>query len=184
MKARSITPIARMLMVTVAGFAGYLSLPPEEPLNLDDDIVRAKAVRWKPNAIEPLREPIPCERDPFEEVLVVTETGEKTSGESEPSSLDRPLLATRSEAKSSLKMPSTSQIREAVSLDGIGTTASQSWGILNGRVHQLGDAISIPGWSHIAGTLTKINHDSVVISIGDQNHLVHTHNIPPDLTLQ
>lgn len=136
--------------VLVLGAALYLGWPPAEPMDLGENLVTAKSVRWKSSDLEPPRAP-EVVVDPFRAVLLVTEKPETAAA---VDTVVEPLG------------PSDEEIRSVMVLNGVAKSGGRSWAIVNGRVRLAGDLI--PSNSKIVPdcSLVSIHEDHVVVSCG------------------
>ncbi len=111
------------LPVVVLGCALYLGWPPAKPLDLGDDVIRARAVKWNPADLQ-FSNADPDVVDPFRQVLVVKEPVQPAAElhELEPTS-----------------GPSEQEIRDVVHLTGLAKIGGRTWAIVNGRARLAGD---------------------------------------------
>lgn len=110
--------------VIVLGAALYLGWPPAAPMDLGENLVQAKAVRWKSHDLDP-PSALGTIADPFRPVLVV---------KAEPAAVE--------EDSATVPLgPAVDEIRAAVKLSGIANSGGRAWAILNGRARLAGDMI-------------------------------------------
>ncbi len=133
--------------------AFYLGWPPEPPLDLGEDVVRAKAVRWKVTELDPPVLPSGLVRDPFEKVLVAEpQTGEgDAAGSADLAAADLPVG------------PSEDDVRTGLRLGGIAQTDGHRWAIINGRVCRAGESVAVAGIEGRFAIVQEILPNNVVV---------------------
>jgi hypothetical protein len=133
----------------VLGAALYLGWPPAAPLDLGENLVQAKAVRWKSRDLEPPTAPGTIV-DPFRPVLVVA---------AEPT----PVAAAAEDAVAAPPGPTVDELRAAVKLSGIANTGGRAWAILNGRPRLVGEVIKTDDKAVPNCKLVAIEKDHVLL---------------------
>lgn len=132
----------------------YLGWPPSKPLDLGDEVVRAKSVRWKASELEVPRLPRKANKDPFEKVLVaatpqlVASTGRVESVEPETP-----------------RGPTELDLQKGLKLAGIAQIDSHRWAIVNQRVCCVGDKIAVIGLSDASAELCEIHSDHIKVKL-------------------
>lgn len=140
----------------VLGIALYLGWAPAPPLDLGDDLVKVKAVRWKKADLGAPTSVAVGQRDPFAPVLEKPEpkqmgTTEKVSSKSNHQDvvLEPESTLTEKDLLMGLKMT------------GIATTDQRHWAIINGRIVSAGDMVPITGQREQTALITKVGADFV-----------------------
>ncbi len=116
------------LPLAVFGTALYLGWPPSSGLDLGDNVVKAKSVRWKPADLEAPK-PLADIVDPFRLVLVVDETKEVEPDTGKLVAVTRPVG------------PDPEKIKSGLELSGIARLGGKAWAIINGKPSLVGDRI-------------------------------------------
>ena len=132
--------------VLVLGAALYLGWPPSSPLDLGDDLVKAKSVRWNSSELDSPQS-LADVSDPFTPVLVLKE---------EPKAAVENVVVEPTG-------PSEAAIRAVVLLTGIANSGGRSWAILNGKASLVGDVVKTNEVTVPDCTLVAINADHVVV---------------------
>ncbi|MCA9138707.1 MAG: hypothetical protein KDB00_18175 [Planctomycetales bacterium] len=142
--------------IAVIAVALYLGWPPEAPMDLGDDLVRAKSVRWKVADLESPRSPPISNANPFEKVLVKpTASRQQNSDKATESEADKPLGPTEQDFQKGLK------------LGGIAQTDIHQWAIINRDVHRVGDQVPVIGMVDVYVTIRDIQDDHVTVAAGE-----------------
>lgn len=137
----------------VLTIALYLGWPPEAPMDLGEDVVRAKSVRWKVADLETPPLPAVISNDPFAAVLVQRPTDDASEGET-------------SDATPEDLGPTEEDLRSGLRLGGIAQTDHHRWAILNGSVCKLGDQVPVLGLDDVSATIREIASDHVTVVAG------------------
>lgn len=132
--------------VIVLGAALYLGWPPAAPMDLGENLVQAKAVRWKSQDLDPPTA-LGTIVDPFQPVLVVN---------AQPAAVEE-------DSAAAPLGPAVDEIRAAVKLSGIANTGGRAWAILNGRARLAGDMIKTNDKSVADCKLVAIAKDHVLV---------------------
>ncbi len=139
----------------VLAVALYLGWPPEAPMDLGEDVVRAKSVRWKVGDLETPPLPAMISKDPFAAVLVQQSSGD-------PSNPDKTSDSTPAEPLG----PTDEDLRNGLRLGGIAQTDHHRWAILNGSVCKPGDQVPVLGLVDVSATIRDIASDHVTVVSG------------------
>lgn len=136
----------------VLTIALYLGWPPETPLDLGEDVVRAKSVRWKVADLETPTLPAMISKDPFAAVLVQPPSADASEGDPSDATPDEPTG------------PTDEDLRNGLRLGGIARTDHHRWAIVNGSVCKPGDQVPVLGLVDVSATIREIaaNHVTVV----------------------
>ncbi|PAY15414.1 hypothetical protein CKO51_32035 [Rhodopirellula sp. SM50] len=137
----------------VLAIALYLGWPPEAPLDLGEDVVRAKSVRWKIADLQTPPLPAVISKDPFAAVLVQRPTDDASEAET-------------SDATPEDLGPTDEDLRSGLRLGGIAQTDHHRWAILNGSVCKLGDQVPVLGLDDVSATIREIASDHVTVVAG------------------
>lgn len=149
----------------VFGIALYLGWPPSEPMDLGDDVVRAKSVRWKPSDLESPQPNAGKVVDPFRPVLVE----------------EVPVQIVQAVVEDAPKAASAGLVRSQLFLTGIAQMGKQRWAIINGKTQSVGDELTVDGKSVF---VQSILDDHVIIRSGDQKvELKRSKSVAPIGTL-
>lgn len=144
----------------VLSIALYLGWAPSAPLDLGDDLVRAKAVRWKQTDLVSPHSIDIAGRNPFAPVL--------KKPEQHLAIADASMVATKND--SAVLEPiiglTENDLMIGLKLTGIAQTDQRHWAIINGRIVSAGDRISITGQRDKTALITKVTSD-VVIATAD-----------------
>ncbi|QDV42862.1 hypothetical protein Enr13x_27130 [Stieleria neptunia] len=140
---------------SVLAIALYLGWPPEAPLDLGEDVVRAKSVRWKVTDLETPSLPAVVGKDPFAAVLVQQPSDDPS----------RPDAATDSTPEAPVG-PTDEDLRNGLRLAGIAQTDDHRWAILNGSVCKLGDQVPVDGLVDVTATIREIASDHITVVSG------------------
>ncbi len=134
----------------VLGAALYFGWPPAEPLDLGEDVVRANAVRWRP---EDVAEPpvIKPAANPFAAVLFA---GAEMEVEPETGKL----VAATTHAG-----PAPEIIHAGLQLDGIAKMGNRFWAVLNGRPRLPGDMIFTSDANRYECEIVSVYPDRIVV---------------------
>ncbi|MDV6031267.1 MAG: hypothetical protein F9B45_14425 [Phycisphaera sp. RhM] len=135
----------------VLAIALYLGWPPEAPLDLGEDVVRAKSVRWKVADLETPPLPTVISKDPFAAVLVQRPSADASEADASGATPEEPLG------------PTDQDLRNGLRLGGIAQTDHHRWAILNGRVCKLGDQVPVLGLDNVSATIREIASDHVTV---------------------
>ncbi|MGB7344009.1 MAG: hypothetical protein WBD20_07335 [Pirellulaceae bacterium] len=135
----------------VLGTALYLGMPPAAPLDLGESPVRAAAVRWKADELEP---PVIARAavNPFGQVLVAT-----AEMEVEPDT-GKLVVATKPTG------PSPDAMKSGLTLTGIAGMGGRKWAIINGKPQLSGDSIKAIGPDRLICEVVSIHADHVVVA--------------------
>ncbi|TWU08190.1 hypothetical protein [Stieleria varia] len=128
----------------------YLGWPADRPMDLADNAVRAKTVRWKPDDLKPPVGIASQEKDPFQPVLVTAKPKPVSS---------RPDLV----VVDSIEYPSESLVRSELMLAGIAQIGGRRWAVINGKTRVVGDEIDVDGQNV---TVQSVAADHVVLGSG------------------
>ncbi|NND98739.1 MAG: hypothetical protein HKN47_15570 [Pirellulaceae bacterium] len=134
----------------VLGLALYLGWPPASPLDLGDDLVNAKAVRWKVSDIEPPPEPTDL-TDPFRAVLVADE-----SMEVEPET-GRLVESTKPAG------PDPNDIETGLRISGIASFGGKQWAVVNGKPRLPGDVVFTSDSKQLRCEIVSVSNDHLVV---------------------
>lgn len=129
----------------VLGSAIYFGMPPAEPLDLGEDIVRATSVRWDKDDLENPQLPT-IVTDPFREVIVANAQTEDVVDEPEVPSGPQP-----------------ADLQAGLTLDGFADTAGRRWAILNGRPRLVGDTVLTTGMAPYTCEIVAVEADRVLV---------------------
>ena len=140
--------------VAVIGAALYLGWPPSAPMDLGDDIVRAKSVRWKVTELDPPNLTIHTAPDPFAAVLVDATSNQPVMPQGKPQQV-------RNESWG----PTENDLRKGLSLSGIARTDSYRWAVVNRRVCRPGDTVPVIGLVDVEATIEQIHHDKITVAV-------------------
>ena len=135
------------LPVVVLGFAFYLGWPPAQPLDLGDDVVRARTVKWNPADLE-VSNADPGVVDPFRKVLVVKEPVQPADELPDPEQTSG---------------PSEQQIRDVIQLTGLANIGGRTWAIVNGRARLAGDTIRTGDQEVRTCKVVSVHKDHIVV---------------------
>lgn len=145
----------------VLGIALYLGWAPAAPLDLGEDIVRAKSVRWKGTDLVSPTTVAGSQRDPFEPVLVkaVKQTDEL------PTTVDG------ADASETVMLPVTglteNDLLIGLKVSGIAAANQYRWAIVNGRAVSAGDTVPITGQREKTALITEVLSDVVIATADD-----------------
>ncbi|QEG01800.1 hypothetical protein Mal15_58810 [Stieleria maiorica] len=139
----------------VIAIALYLGWPPPAPLDLGEDVVRAKSVRWKISDLQSPSLPTVIGKDPFAAVLVEPTSGDPATTAKTPESVpDEPTG------------PTPADLHVGLRLGGIAQTDHHRWAIINGRVCKIGDQLPVIGFTDLSATVRDIAADHVTVVAG------------------
>lgn len=142
--------------VVVIAIALYLGWPPTPPMDLGDDVVRAKSVRWKVTDLTPPVLPTAITGDPFAEVLV--DSKDQDSGK---------VAAAKEQEAAVLAGPTEHDLQQGLRLAGIAQTDHQRWAIINNRVCRRGDRLAVIGLDGVFAEIREIGVDQVSVAAGN-----------------
>lgn len=131
--------------IAVLGAALYLGWPPSRPMDLGENVVRAKSVRWKVSDLATPDSPV-LSRDPFNDQT------EKPTNE---------VVVVAS------KGPSEVQVLATVQLNGIMRLGGNISAVVNGKAYRVGETIEIGDDAVDRCTLVAINERSVVVQCNE-----------------
>lgn len=134
--------------ILVFGAALYLGWPPAESVDYGSDVVKAKAVRWKPADLEPPKI-ITTVKNPFEAVLVASDELEV---EPETGKL---VVSTKPAG------PPADAIQQGLAIDGIAVMGSSRWAVINGRPQIVGDVVNTTDSDRFACEIIDIQSDHI-----------------------
>ena len=136
--------------VAVLGIALYLGWPETPSADYGDNLVRAKAVRWRP---KDLTDPpqIASTVDPFREVLVTTE---ETVVEPETGKLVAPTKPAG---------PPQSELESGLRIDGIAYMGGRHWAVINGRPRLPGDEVRTADANRYPCEILSVEREQVVV---------------------
>ena len=143
--------------LAVIGIALYLGWPPTQPLDLGEDLVRAKAVRWKASDLDPPQISQVTLSDPFA-------ASNSSALSAAPNDQVKGLVEPSQEAP---RGPTEDDLMIGLKLGGIAHTGDRPWAIINGRVCRSGDSVDIVGLVDAKALIRQINADSVVVQFQD-----------------
>ncbi|WP_182870838.1 hypothetical protein [Stieleria mannarensis] len=139
----------------VIAIALHLGWPPSAPLDLGEDVVRAKSVRWKVSDLQSPSRPAAINKDPFAAVLVETSAADsETHATTDESVPDEPIG------------PTPEDLHVGLRLGGIAQTDHHRWAIINGRVCKIGDRLPVIGLNDLSATIRDIAADHVTVVAG------------------
>tara|TARA_R110002049_G_scaffold4601_5_gene32097 strand:- start:139447 stop:140049 length:603 start_codon:yes stop_codon:yes gene_type:complete len=136
--------------IVVLGIALYLVWPAPAPVDYSSDVVRAKAVRWRPQDLQHPPD-VSAKVDPFREVLVTTE---ETVVEPETGKLVIPTRPTG---------PPAAEIESGLAVEGIAVMGGRNWAIINGRPRLPGDEVITLDANRYRCEIIAIEPDKVVV---------------------
>lgn len=139
--------------IAVLGIALYLGWPPAAPLDLGEDVVRAKSVRWKSSDLNAPDLPPTINHDPFAAVLVIGQ--QEPTNDSVASEPDTPIG------------PTADDLKAGLSLSGIAQTDTHRWAIVNRHVCRPGDRVLVAGLTDIYAEIQQIRSNHITVAVGD-----------------
>lgn len=143
--------------IAVISIAVYLGWPPAAPMDLGEDVVRAKAVRWNVADLKSPELPGKIDADPFAAVLVESAVSPQESAE-----------GTASASPVEPAGPTERELRAGLKLGGIAQTDRHRWAIVNNRVCKPGDRIRVIGVAEVAALIEEVNADHIKVVVGSE----------------
>lgn len=133
--------------------AAYVGWPPAEPLDLGEDVVKAKSVRWRPDDLQP-----PASRTLSRDPLI-------------------PVLVAKSDAHADVKAPSTApvdpsrptiaDVQTAITFHGVADLTGQRWAVLDSGPKQRGDRWPLSTHPEATCELAHIGDSQILVRCGE-----------------